>query len=146
MKKFSFELEQILELRNFEKQEAELELGKALAVENEIQECLNAIAMKYASLKQSMKGSLDFNDFMSLNRHNQLLDSQKEDYLNQLSQAKLVTEQKRKILQECLKKTETLEKLKEAKKEEYKKAVEAEDSKYLEELSTIHSNSSNLEI
>ena len=36
MKKFTFELQNILEFRNFEKQQAEGELAKAIAVENEI--------------------------------------------------------------------------------------------------------------
>ena len=34
MKKFSFELEKILEFRNFEKQEAEAELAKAMQLKS----------------------------------------------------------------------------------------------------------------
>ena len=36
MKKFKFELEQVLEIREFERQQAEGELSKCIAVENEI--------------------------------------------------------------------------------------------------------------
>ena len=41
MKKFQFELEEILNIRKFEQQQAEIELGKALASENEIQNFYN---------------------------------------------------------------------------------------------------------
>ena len=40
MKKFTFELQKVLEFRNFEKEQAEGELAKALAVETEINDNL----------------------------------------------------------------------------------------------------------
>lgn len=110
MKKFKFELEKILEFRDFEKQQAEGELAKALAVETEIQNNLKKIAEQYAALDKYMSGSLDFNDMVSMSRNKSLLNYQKEELLKQLAQAKLVSEEKRKILQECMKKTSALEK------------------------------------
>ena len=38
MKKFEFELEEILNIRRFEQQQAEVELGKALAEEKKVQD------------------------------------------------------------------------------------------------------------
>ena len=50
MKKFKFELEDILKFRKFEQHQAEVELGKALAVEQEIQSNLDNLAQqKYAA-------------------------------------------------------------------------------------------------
>lgn len=134
MKKFVFELEKILEYRNYEKKAAEEELAKALAVETQINNQLEAIAQKMALLKQSMKTSYNFNDIVAQRQHTNLLDSQKEDLLNQLTQAKIVTEAKRDILRECMKKTTALEKLKEKQLEEWKAAVDYEEAELLDEV------------
>jgi flagellar FliJ protein len=98
MKKFSFELEQVLEFRNYEKQQAEGELAKAIAVETQINDNLKKIAENYAAVKAQMKGSLNFQDMMAHDQYNHLLEYQKEELLKQLAQAKLVTEQKRAVL------------------------------------------------
>lgn len=136
MKKFNFEFEKILEFRNFEKQQAEGELAKALAVEAQINENLQQIAMQYASVKNQLKGSLDFQDLMAQSKYNNLLEYQKEELLKQLAEAKLVTEEKRKILREIMKKTTALEKLKDNQFEEYKEQQKAAEKKFLDELST----------
>lgn len=134
MKKFVFELEKILEYRNYEKKAAEEELAKALAAETQINNQLEAIAQKMALLKQSMKTSYNFNDIVAQRQHTNLLDLQKEDLLNQLTQAKIVTEAKRDILRECMKKTTALEKLKEKQLEEWKAAVDYEEAELLDEV------------
>ena len=117
MKKFKFELTQVLEFRNFEKQQAEGELAKAIAVETQIKDQLQIIAAQYNDLKNRMKGSLNFDDVLAQNNYTKLLDYQKEELLKQLAEAKLVTEEKRKVLQECMKKATALEKMKEIKGE-----------------------------
>lgn len=139
MKKFVFELEQILEYRNFEKQQAEGELAQALAVENEINSQLQIIAQQYLEIKNQTKESVDFAFIYSQNRFKELLDFQKEELLNQLAKAKIVTEEKRKNLQECMKKTSALERMKEIQFEEYKEAAKMEEKKQLEELTAIKS-------
>ena len=133
MKKFEFELEKVLEFRNFEKQKAEGELAKALAVETEINQNLETIAMQYAALNKSMKGSLDFTDIMSQSRYTNLLNYQKEELLKQLAQAKIVSEEKRGVLRECMKKTIALEKLKEKQLADWKQAVDYEEAELLDE-------------
>ncbi len=134
MKKFTFELENVLEFRNFEKQQAEGELAKAIAVENEINENLKKIAQNYAAVKASMKGNLDFEDVMAQSQYNNLLEQQKEELLKQLTQAKLVTEQKREVLRECMKKTTALEKLREKQLTDWKAAADYEEAELLDEV------------
>jgi len=134
VKKFKFELEKILEFRDFEKQQAEGELAKALAVETEIQNNLKKIAEQYAALDKYMSGSLDFNDMVSMSRNKSLLNYQKEELLKQLAQAKLVSEEKRKILQECMKKTSALEKMKEIQLSQYKEELKQAEKKRLQAL------------
>ncbi len=134
MKKFTFELENVLEFRNFEKQQAEGELAKAIAVENEINENLKKIAQNYAAVKASMKGNLDFQDVLAQSQYNNLLEYQKEELLKQLAQAKLVTEQKREVLRECMKKTTALEKLREKQLADWKAAADYEEAELLDEV------------
>lgn len=134
MKKFTFELEKVLEFRNFEKQQAEGELAKALAVETEINENLKKIAQNYAAVKAQMKGSQDFQDVMAQSQYNNLLEYQKEELLKQLTQAKIVSEQKREVLRECMKKTTALEKLKEKQLADWKQAADYEEAELLDEV------------
>ena len=143
MSKFKFELQNVLEIRNFEQQQAESELAKCIAVETEINKNLEVIAMQYAALKQQMKGSLDFSDMMSQSQYSKLLDYQKELLLNQLAQAKIETEEKRKILTECMKKTSALEKMKELQYEDFKLEMKRKENRRIEELSSIKSFSEN---
>lgn len=134
MKKFKFEFEQVLEYRNFEKKQAENELAKALSEETKISDNLKLIAFQYNNLKSQMKNTSDFQDVMSQNRYNNLLEYQQEELLKLLTQAKLVTEEKRKKLTEILKKTTALEKLKENELEIYKENIKSEEKKFLDDL------------
>ena len=134
MKKFTFELEKVLEFRNFEKQQAEGELAKALAGETEINENLKTIAQNYAAVKAQMRGSQDFQDVMAQSQYNNLLEYQKEELLKQLTQAKIVSEQKREVLRECMKKTTALEKLKEKQLADWKQAADYEEAELLDEV------------
>ena len=134
MKKFTFELEKVLEYRNFEKQQAEGELAKALAVETQINENLKTIAQNYAAVKAQMKGNLNFDDVMAQSQYNNLLEYQKEELLKQLAQAKIVSEQKREVLRECMKKTTALEKLREKQLADWKAAADHEEAELLDEV------------
>ena len=134
MKKFTFELEKVIEYRNFEKQQAEGELAKALAVETQINENLKTIAQNYAAVKAHMKGNLNFDDVMAQSQYNNLLEYQKEELLKQLAQAKIVSEQKREVLRECMKKTTALEKLREKQLADWKAAADHEEAELLDEV------------
>lgn len=136
MKKFSFELEKILEFRNFEKQEAEAELAKALSKENEIKSNLEMIAKQMIISNQSVDKSGSFDDVIAQSRYNNLLNHQKEELLQELTQANLITEEKRSVLAECMKKTVALEKLKEKRKEEWKTAYDYEEAEEIDEASS----------
>lgn len=136
MKKFSFELEKILEFRNFEKQEAEAELAKALSKENEIKSNLEMIAKQMIISNQSVDKSGSFDDVIAQSRYNNLLNHQEEESLKELAKANLVTEEKRSVLAECMKKTVALEKLKEKRKEEWKTAYDYEEAEEIDEASS----------
>ena len=144
MKKFNFELEEVLEVRNFEQKQAEAEVAKCLNVENQINENLKKIAQQYVAVKTLMKGSKNFDDIRSQSQFNNLVAFQKENLLKELAQAQIETQKKREILKECMKKTQALEKMKEIKFNEYKEEIKKTENKKIEEISSIKINSQNI--
>jgi len=135
MAKFVFELEDVLKFRKFEEQQAQGELAKSLALETEINNKLEQIAKQYAILKNQMKGLTDFSDIISQSQFNNLLKYQKEELLQELTKAKLVSEEKRKILQEVMKKTTALNKLKDKQYEEYLRNENKAEEDFSDEIS-----------
>ncbi len=122
MKKFTFALEDVMKYREYLQNEAELALGKAMAVEHDIQMRLDEVAFQYAALSEKMRGSTDFNDIARANDFYVFLDQQKDYLLKKMAEAKLVSEQRRKEMQEAMQKTEGLHKLRERQFDEYKDA------------------------
>lgn len=140
MKKFSFELEDVLEVRRFEEEAAQGELAKALAVETQIQNDLNTIASQYVATKAGMKGSLNADDYFAANQYLKLLDYQKEELMKRMAEANLVTEEKRKILMEIMQKVQALEKMKEVELKKYKVQQQKEEDNEADEINTIRFN------
>jgi len=122
MKKFTFALEDVMKYREYLQNEAELALGKAMAVEHDIQMHLDEVASQYAALAAKMRGSTDFNDIARANDFYVFLDQQKDYLLKKMAEAKLVSEQRRKEMQEAMQKTEGLRKLRDRQFKAYKDA------------------------
>ena len=126
MKKFAFPLEDVMKYREYVQNEAELALGKAMAAEHAIEMRIDEVASQYAALAGTMRGSTDFNDITRANDFYVFLDQQKEYLLEQLAEAKLVSEQKRKAMQETMQKTEGLHRLRDRQFEAYKDEAQNE--------------------
>ncbi|MBO4533734.1 MAG: flagellar export protein FliJ [Treponema sp.] len=139
-KKFSFELQDVLDFRNFEKEQAEAELAKALAVETEIQDKLNNIAGQFIALKKTADTLTDFEDIAAANKHKIFLEYQKEELLKELAQAQLVTAQKREVLAEVMKKTTALEKLKEKQQAAYNEKLNKEENDFIDDLANARAS------
>lgn len=133
-KAFKFELQDVLDFRNFEKEEAQNELAKALAVETQINDNLQIIASQFISVKNQIDASSSFEDIASGNTRKKFLEMQKEELLKQLAEAKLVSEQKRAVLAEAMKKTTALEKLKEKQLEGWKEESDKEENDFIDDL------------
>jgi len=136
MAKFSFELENILEFRSFEQSNAEAELAKALAAENQIQQNLNLLAQQKVAEKQASGGATDLQTIVNRERFFSLVKQQTEQLLEMLTQAKMVSDEKRAVLAECMKKTKALEKLREKKLAEFKEQEDYLDAEFMDELAT----------
>ena len=133
-KKFTFELQDILDFRNFEKEEAEADLAKALSKESEINSKLQNIASQFIVLKKTVDSTSNFEDIAVASTHKKFLEYQKEELLQELAQTQIVTAEKRAVLAEIMKKTTALEKLKEKEETAYKEAVEKEEADLIDDL------------
>ncbi|MFA6856389.1 MAG: flagellar export protein FliJ [Treponema sp.] len=138
MKKFIFQLEDVMKYREFLQNQAEIELGRAMAVEHEIQTKLDGVAAQSIAVKTSVKGSRDFNEINAAHNFTILLDQQKEYLLKQMVEAKIVSGQKRKILQESMQKTEALHKLRERQLSEYHDEENKEEENTADDITTSH--------
>ncbi len=120
-------MEKILELRRFEQSEAELELGKANAEVARIQNNLDEVAEKYAAMTESCNSNNDFEFRAQAESYFFWLRQKRDFFLKEKAQAELVAEEKRKIMQEAMKKVKVLEKLRERKFSDWKKEMQKEE-------------------
>lgn len=136
MKKFSFELEDVLNFRKFEQQQAEIELGKAVQAEKEIQDKLDSLAAQKSLVKKSMKDSKDFSAISNASSYYDFIKKQSEFLFTKMAEAKLATEEKRKILNRCMQKTDALESLKKDDFAEYRREALSEEDKENDDIAT----------
>lgn len=134
MKKFEFKLQKVLDLREFEKKQAQIELGKATAEVNRIQDLLDAVASQRINMQNSLKENSGFEFYAKSQQYFIFLDQKKEQFLEEMARAELVVEQKREIFLEASKNVKVLEKLKEKKLVEYKKESLKQEEKEREEM------------
>ena len=135
MKRFVFSMEKILELRRFELQEAEGELGKANAEVSRIQRELDAVASQYVSTTEQYDATRDFEIHLQAQSYFDFLDKKKEDFLNEMTEAKLIADQKRELVREAMQKVKALEKLREKKFEQWKRDTERAQEEESDDLS-----------
>lgn len=140
MKKFKFELEDVLSLRKFQQEQAQIELGKAVAEEVKIQDNLNLLALQHTEAMKSLSGVTDFQAIISGQQYFSFLKKQEEKLLEDLSAAKIFTETKRDAFKEALQKTESINKLKEQQLAEYKELEAKEEEDMIDDMVTSRFN------
>lgn len=121
MKRFNFSLQKVLDFREFEKKQAQIELGKAVAEETKIQNTLDMIAQAHASTVRTADETKDVGGLMAAQNYFRLLNQQKEEALMNLAQAQLITEEKREAMREAMKNCKVLENLRDKRKSAWKK-------------------------
>jgi flagellar FliJ protein len=121
MKKFSFRLEKILQLRKFKEEECKIALGQAVSalnrIENEIKE--TALKRHHAALERFA----DAGQIAAWDNYIIRLEQQAEKLARQAAQAELVVEEKRALYLEASRELKAVEKLKEKREKEYRKEM-----------------------
>ncbi len=134
MKKFTFSLQKILNLREFEEKEAQIELARSISAADIIQSELNDIAMQKHKQSYSRSLTTDIITLQSIEYFIQRLDLRTEELLEDLTRAQLVIEEKRAIMAEKMKNRKVLTKLKDKKKEEHRYSVLLNEEKTMDDI------------
>ncbi|MEE1167065.1 MAG: flagellar export protein FliJ [Treponema sp.] len=136
MKKFLFELEDVLSFRKIEQQQAEAELAKALAAEREVQNMIDSLAMQQVKTAKSMEGSTDFLAIAQANEFYGFIRAKTEELLSEITKLKVISDEKREKLRLCMQRTESLEKLKEKQKEDFISFQKKAEAKEIDNIVT----------
>lgn len=140
MKKFVFELEQLLNLRKNEQDQAQIELGKAVQVEQQIQAALDALARQYAAEKKAASGQTDFAAIAQAQQFYRYIKQEEERLFKEMAQAKLVTDEKRAAFNAAMQKHESIKKLKERQYEAFRSEQKKLEAKALDDIVTAKYN------
>jgi len=121
MKRFTFRLEKILQLRKFKEDECKLALGQAISVLNKIENDIKITAVKKVdAAKQRFVSPMEMS---SWDLYILRLEQETEKLMKQAAQAELVVEEKRAQYIEAQKDLKAIEKLKEKREKEYRKDI-----------------------
>jgi flagellar FliJ protein len=142
MKKFSFTLQKILDLRRYAEDRAKLELGRAVSVVNRVKSDLNIVAQNRLAANEEIArnsiGELPVTRLLSIENYIGMLDIKKERLLRELAAAEFVAEQKRALFAEAMKKRAVLTKLSERQLEEWKTELVHEEDLVLDEVGSLN--------
>ena len=119
MKRFNFSLQKVLDFREFEKKQAEAELGKAVAEETKIKDNLDT--RSYAENVRAADEAKDITGMLAAQNYFRFLNQQKEEALISLAQAQVITEEKREKMRDAMKNCKVLENLRDKKIAAWKK-------------------------
>ena len=121
-------MQKILDLRIFEKRQAEMELGKANAEVARIQGELESIAKRKVSTIKNFDTNTDFLIQVEIQSFFFMLEQKKEKFLEELATAQIAADEKREVVRQAMQKVKVLEKLKENKFRQWKKdSLKAEE-------------------
>lgn len=128
MKKFTFSLQKILDIREFEEKQAQIELGKAVAETNRIRMELERIAVERVRIVHLKADVVSLTEMIVKEQYLTRLDMTKDRLLEDLAAAEIVVEEKRAVFTETLKKRKVLSRLKERQFTAFRRDVQkAED-------------------
>jgi flagellar protein FliJ len=135
MKRFVFALQKLLELREFREREAELELarilGRCVAVDNRLRELAVDKSRIYRNRFSAGRSIAD----LQADEHYLLrLDREKDRLIEERAKLELLRLEAQKKYLEASKEKKVIEKLKEKKTVEYRKFVETESIKAIDDI------------
>jgi len=121
MKRFTFRLEKVLQLRKFKENECKLILGQAISALNAIENDIKATAIKRVNAVEQRFVSTQ--DISSWDVYILRLEQETERLMTKAAQAEMVVEEKRALYIEAQKDLKAIEKLKEKRQKEHRKEM-----------------------
>ncbi len=131
MKAFQFSLEQILELRLEQEQEAEVRLGRLVSEWNRI----NQNRLECLEKKRKLAPGKTPEDILQTGLFSSRLDQQIRRYQKEMDQREPLLERLREEYRKARAAREGLEKLKEKRKQEHRKRAQHKENLFLDDLS-----------
>ncbi len=113
MKRFSFNLQKLLQLREFEEKNAKTALAAAVSEAERIKNELKSIALERVRVNKTRNENVDTLFLITLEHYVNRLDVRKEELLENLAEAELLIEQRRAVFAAAMQKRSVLDKLKE---------------------------------
>jgi flagellar FliJ protein len=143
MKRFKFSLEKALNLRMYREREAEIDLGRAVGELTAIERQLKELALRRRAGEEEFRagiagsgdtGQADY--YRNYAFYTRRLEFTKEELLKAAAQAQLKVEEERERYLEASRQRKVLDKLKEKRAHEYRRAMLAGETKTLDDISS----------
>lgn len=136
MKKFNFSLQNILNLREFEEKQSQIDLGKAISECTRLKNELEQVAQDYIKANNNRTSEKSIEELIIIDNYCNRLNLLKEELLEQIATAELIVQQKQEIYAEKLKNRKVLTKLKEKKYSQWKKECLHEEEIQIDDIVT----------
>jgi len=140
VKRFSFNLEKVLELRQYREQEAKNELGRAISILNAIENNIKQNALVHNRAVQERFTGINAADntgalsMLAWDNYILRLEQEAQRLMEEAAQAELVVEEKRAQYLEASRELKVMEKLKEKREKEYRKEVLSAETRELDDM------------
>ena len=144
MKRFRFNLEKVLELRQFNEQEAKNELGRAISILNGIEAKIKKNTDLHSQARHERFEGINASgsagapsgpaSMMSWDAYILRLEQEAQRLAEEAAQAELFIEEKRVLYLEASRELKVMEKLREKREAEYRKESLAADTRTLDDL------------
>jgi flagellar FliJ protein len=140
VKRFSFNLEKVLELRQYREQEAKNELGRAISILNAIENNIKQNALVHSRAVQERFTGINAADntgalsMLAWDNYILRLEQEAQRLMEEAAQAELVVEEKRAQYLEASRELKVMEKLKEKREKEYRKEVLSAETRELDDM------------
>lgn len=144
MKRFAFALDSVMKYRDYEKEQAQIELGRALSAEGRIQGQIDTLNRRSKEAAASVKGSNDFHAIESYHEFHILVEQKLSSLMVQLEAAKKASEEKRGLMKTALQKSEAVHKLYDRQLEEYREKSFHEEIEIQDDIATARHNKDTL--
>jgi flagellar FliJ protein len=135
LRAFRFSLEKVLDLRKFREGEREIELGRAIGALTTIEHQITALAAERLRAAEARVFHGGGAEIFSLDLYIQRLDQTRDKLFEAAAQAELRVEEARAAYLEASRDRKILDKLKEKREGEYRKALFAGEIKTLDDIS-----------
>ncbi|MGL4986114.1 MAG: flagellar export protein FliJ, partial [Treponemataceae bacterium] len=145
MKKFSFSLQKILELREYEENKSEIELARALSHAEKIKQEMADIDQQFMRTQENARTNFSMHSYSVIDQFLTKLNYRKDELMILLENAHKVIAEKQKIMHEAMKNRKIITTLKEHKLKEHKKILQQEEDYFLDDIaSTLFEKKKNL--